>query len=634
MTILQFSELLRRNQAGEQNRRGVFLVIGAICLAVCLTFVAFTVDLGIASLTKTEMQGAVDSAALAAAMEITNAINTAGSNVANVFEYAKQQAAAKAVTVAQLNHTYINSSTDVKFGRRYWNASTSSYVIDWNAASNQVNVVKVIARRDSTNKKAPDAKLPAMFAGLINQQGTTLRAEAISYIEPRDMVVVHDFSRSMNFDSYFTDETTTRLSQSQIESNLQLIYTDLQPLNLGTMTFAPQYYSKQQSNTGANATVTFKGKSVAVSTNTKLKSVKIYFTSTSSQTFTISNETTTSGTYAGTGSNANKRIIKVDLTIRKVGSSSQTWSLTNYANTASNVMAGFGLNSVTYPYTSGSWSDFIDYAQTNSALPNYGYQDMYGGMTFICYLLKETPAYSQNKQLWKTRHYPFHAIKEGHELLCDFLTDLGFDDRLGMVSYDSNHRVETTISDSSNPDMPSVNISSAPISKDFVALKKLMHYKQAAHYSSSTNMGGGLKDAISLLDTKKRVGSRPTIILMTDGNANTWDSGESGSLPSGWNWNDLLDYNGDGNADFTTSNSYATNVLKYVKQAVDKGYTVHAISVGADADRDLLQAIAWLGNGYAIDVPGGMSVSDMEDQVRAAFSKIASAVPPARLVPQ
>lgn len=96
----------------------------------------------------------------------------------------------------------------------------------------------------------------------------------------------------------------------------------------------------------------------------------------------------------------------------------------------------------------------------------------------------------------------------------------------------------------------------------------------------------------------------------------------------------MADYNGDGVADFTTSNSYATNVLKYVKQAVDKGYAVHAISVGADADRDLLKAIAWIGNGYAIDVPGGLSVSDMEDQVREAFSKIASAVPPARLVPQ
>lgn len=161
-----------------------------------------------------------------------------------------------------------------------------------------------------------------------------------------------------------------------------------------------------------------------------------------------------------------------------------------------------------------------------------------------------------------------------------------------------------------------------------------MHYKQAAHYSSSTNMGGGLKDAISLLDTKKRVGSRPTIILMTDGNANVMDSGESGTLPGDWNWNTLFDYNSDGHSDFTTSDSYAKNVLKYVKLAVDKGYTVHAISVGADADRELLQAISWLGNGYWIDVPGGSRVHDMEDQVRAAFSKIASAVPPARLVPQ
>jgi hypothetical protein len=73
-------------------------------------------------------------------------------------------------------------------------------------------------------------------------------------------------------------------------------------------------------------------------------------------------------------------------------------------------------------------------------------------------------------------------------------------------------------------------------------------------------------------------------------------------------------------------------VLKKVKEAVDKGYKVHAISVGVDADRDLLKAVAFLGNGCYVDVPGGSSVSDMEDQLRAAFTKIASAVPPARLV--
>lgn len=71
---------------------------------------------------------------------------------------------------------------------------------------------------------------------------------------------------------------------------------------------------------------------------------------------------------------------------------------------------------------------------------------------------------------------------------------------------------------------------------------------------------------------------------------------------------------------------------RLVNEAVDKHYTVHAISVGADADRDLLRAVAWLGSGEYLDVPGGSSVAEMEGQMRAAFAKIAAAAPAPKLV--
>lgn len=612
------------------ERRGVFLVVGAVCLIVVMTFIAFSVDLGVASLTKAQMQSAVDSAALAGAMEITNALATAGNDVSNVFAHAQDLARAKAASVALLNNVYVDSTIDVTFGRRYFDAQSQTYLIDWTAGASNTNVIKVCARRDNSSKSAPDAKVPALFAGAVTS-GTVLRAEAVAYIDPRDMVIVHDFSRSMNFDSYFSNETTSRLTQEQIEANMQLVYDDLQPLDLGNMTFAPRYMTDSKSNTGATATVTFKGTSIGVTSNTGIKSVKLYFTpGTATQTFTISNNTTMTGTWAGTGGNSSKRIKQVDLTIRKVGSTSQNWSLTNYAYNSTTIASHFGLSSVSYPYDSGSWSGYISFVQSNGGLSDYGFLDMYGGMTFVCYLLKEKPCFSETNALWKTRHYPFHAIKEGHHLLCDFLTDLGFDDHLGMVSYDTNHRMETTISE---PGMPSVDISGKPITNEYESVRKLMHYKQAAHYSHATNMGGGIKDAITMLDTYKRDGSRPAIILMTDGNSNVVDSGESTSLPGSWSWDDLFDYDGDGSADYSTSSSQAKYVLRKVKEAVDKGFTVHAISVGIDADHDLLRAVAFLGNGYFVDVPGGSSVTDMEDQVREAFAKIASAVPPARLVP-
>uniref|UniRef100_A0A7C4QUR7 VWA domain-containing protein n=1 Tax=Schlesneria paludicola TaxID=360056 RepID=A0A7C4QUR7_9PLAN len=611
------------------RRKGVFLVVAALCLIACLTLVAFSVDLGMVTLTKTKMQNATDAAALAAAMEINHAIANAGPDVSDVFDHAKAMARAEAALVAQMNGIYVNPATDVIFGhRRLINGSVQ---IDWNPSADNINVVKVIARRDNSNPNAPDAKVPALFSTVIGRSGSVVRTESVAYIEPRDMVVVHDFSRSMNFDSYFSDEISISLPQSQLEENIEMVWNDLGPPSLGSLPYVPQFASATKSNTGASATVIFKGKSVDVSTNTNIKTVVLKFENGASQTFNISNETTKSGTWSGTGGNSNRRISSVDVTIRRVGSSSQSWTLTGYNYDTNTVRAAFGLTSVPYPYSGGSWSEYVSFVKTNAGLAKYGYQDKFGAMTFVCYVLRMRCSYANTKDLWKTRHYPFHAIKEGHYLLCDFLADLGFDDQLGMVSYDTYHRVETTINDP-NPELPYVNISADPITNQYGELKKLMKYKQAGHYYSATNMSGGLKSGIQLIDNHKRVGSRPCIILMTDGNSNTLDPGEDGSLPSGWNWNVLFDYNNDGVADYSTSDVQRRAVLKYVKLAVDKGYTVHAISVGADADRDLLKAVAHLGRGYWVDVPGGMCVSDVEDEMKAAFTKIAAAVPPARLI--
>ena len=110
------------------------------------------------------------------------------------------------------------------------------------------------------------------------------------------------------------------------------------------------------------------------------------------------------------------------------------------------------------------------------------------------------------------------------------------------------------------------------------------------------------------------------------------DSGESSTLPPGWNWDELLDYDGDGESDFETSSSHKKYVLKLAKECLDAGITIHTMSVGADADRELMQAIAHLGRGIWIDVPGGTSVAEMEADVRDAFKRVAASVPPATLL--
>ena len=79
------------------------MVLAAFCLVAAMGFVSLCVDVGYLSLSKQRMQNGVDAAALAAAMEITHAVQNAGADVDDVTAYAEAQARLKAQEVAGLN---------------------------------------------------------------------------------------------------------------------------------------------------------------------------------------------------------------------------------------------------------------------------------------------------------------------------------------------------------------------------------------------------------------------------------------------------------------------------------------------------------------------------------------------------
>ena len=102
-------------------------------------------------------------------------------------------------------------------------------------------------------------------------------------------------------------------------------------------------------------------------------------------------------------------------------------------------------------------------------------------------------------------------------------------------------------------------------------------------------------------------------------------------MPANWNWNTLFDYDGDGVANYTTSDSNALYGLMRAKEAVDAGYTIHTMTVGVGGDPTYMEAVAHLGGGITITVPGNQTVAGMEADIIAGFQKIAAFVPPARL---
>jgi hypothetical protein len=85
-------------------------------------------------------------------------------------------------------------------------------------------------------------------------------------------------------------------------------------------------------------------------------------------------------------------------------------------------------------------------------------------------------------------------------------------------------------------------------------------------------------------------------------------------------------------ADYTTSDNYKRYAFWEATEAVKRGITIHTIAIGAEADRDLMEAIAFAGAGVFIDVPAHATVEEMEEQLSAAFSQIAAKVPPAQLL--
>ena len=103
-------------------------------------------------------------------------------------------------------------------------------------------------------------------------------------------------------------------------------------------------------------------------------------------------------------------------------------------------------------------------------------------------------------------------------------------------------------------------------------------------------------------------------------------------MPAGFDWAEWTDYDGDGVADYSTSDWKKQYSFWEASEAAKRGITLHTMAVGEAADRDLMQAIAFAGGGIYIDVPGGATVAAMESQLMEAFRNIASQVPPAKLV--
>jgi len=171
--------MFRMRKKRSPKRRGSIIVLSTVMLIVMIALVAFAVDLGYILLVKTQLQVAVDSAAMAAAASMgqsSGAVVTAAQDFAG-----RHVAGGTSVAV---------SSSDVEMGT--WDATTRAFVP---SASNG-NAVRVTARRNDQTRGNN-----LFWARALGMQTFTTQASAIAMGNPRDIVFVVDLSGSMNDDT-------------------------------------------------------------------------------------------------------------------------------------------------------------------------------------------------------------------------------------------------------------------------------------------------------------------------------------------------------------------------------------------------------------------------------------------------
>lgn len=205
------------------------------------------------------------------------------------------------------------------------------------------------------------------------------------------------------------------------------------------------------------------------------------------------------------------------------------------------------------------------------------------------------------------------ALRTAAPAFVDYLASAGSDDRLAVMGYGALRNYSIPKSDgtkylstpsylcSGDPDW--VAVMEAPFTADLEGLKShplSSTYLQADMYHTWTPTGAALRDSAHYLYSNARTGATKIVVLMSDGLANKPD----GHGPE-----------------------YAREVAAVVGAY---GIRVYTISLGSDADLDLMADIAELTGGVHFAATG--SSGDIEAELHGAFKDVADAIKQLELV--
>jgi len=570
---------------GPRRRRGAIIVLSAFLLIVLLVMLAFSIDVGYMYTMQTQCQRQVDAATLAGAGALPEGEDAAR---AAVVEYlvrnpvGNRESPAEGELSIKIEEFMQEHGDEIEVKLGTWDSDTRTF----EESSNLPSAISVRMRYPNN---------PLFFGQFAGRDNFTVQADSIATFQPRDIMLVLDLSGSMNDDSEFGHRNKPGLSLESIKQNLEECWYDLGAPAYGSLAVEPQYLTVWgQPPTAGNQpqiTVEYRHKSVYVTSTKDLSNVVLRYSNGNEQKFEgLSGKT---AVFAGTGGNSNKPIYKVWV---KSGANASGEG-PGYGEPFdfhpdiinSKIKAAFNLNSTPYPGESGSWDSYINYCKSsNQTNADVGYRYKFGVINLMNYWLEKKESASQTSFLYQVSAQPITAVKNAVDVFTVFIEEGGDKDRIGFSAYNSANSGYAKLE--------------SGLTHDFALIKDLVRARQAGHYHSYTNIGAGMQVAREEIEANARSGAFKMMVVLTDGKAN-WVNGG---------------YDQEG------ARAY---VLSEAQKAADAKIPIVAISLGADADSALMQQIADITKGEHFNIPGGQTVEEYEDNLRAVFKKIADKRP-------
>ncbi|NOX59538.1 MAG: VWA domain-containing protein [Planctomycetes bacterium] len=589
-------------------------------MTAIIGFAALSVDVGSMYNAKGDLQRTADAAALAAASKLS------AFDEGNPTTLAR----AEALLYAEQNDVFGRSVTldgsDVEFGRAVL-VPGGGY--DFEPTSVNPDAVRVRVR---LTEGSSNGALSLYFARIFGYDTADIDAEAIAMLVPRDIAIVADLSGSHKEDSELRRYKTTDINLFEVWDDLPGGINDVGSGWEGTEFaldgdgYSPQMagpawgYMKQlgygEQNLDANYDPTVDPGLVYLPKNVTWDDAAIDDSLAARGYSSQEIDAITAATYDGNNAWDERTAVALGLADWNSGIPGGRWEANSQnANQANNIGQQAGANllasgasgngnnwvgssELQWTETFGDrsaatsstiWKDYINNYMnktwTRMYRANNDFQYQFGVKTFVNYVLERRSTNAKTPELAATRQQPMQAVKDAVEFMTAELATLDTDDRLSLEIYGETARHEVDLT------------------ANYELVSNRLSEMQASYYDGWTNMGGGIQRGIEELSSSRaRPNSRKVMIVLTDGRANVTADGAVG--------------------DYENGELHARNMSD---NAAAMGIRIFSVSVGSEADIDLMDYLADVGGGDHFQAEG--SITNYSAQLAEIFQKLGGARP-------